>query len=385
MPDHQTALDWDRPAPVQITCAKGVPALLEQELAQLGVTGGEAGPVSLEVQASLNECMAFNLKLRTAHRVLYRLDARPCRDLDELYAFVVDLPWEGILDPDGYFTVGSFVRIDSIRDGRVASLRTKDAVADRMRDACGRRPDSGSGRHGAALWLYWAEDQAAVFLDTSGESLSRRGYRKQPLDAPMQETLAAAALLDTGWDGTTPLINPMCGSGTIAIEGALMARRIAPGSLGRGFAFQHLQGYSADAWKTLVGKAGEDVRGAPPIVATDIRPQAQRATLANARGAGILDDLKIEVCDFRETPLPGEGGIVFFNPEYGHRMGVDRDLTSEYRAVGDFLKQRCAGRTGVVFTGNIRMSKQVGLRPLSKRTLFSGELECRLLQFELFA
>jgi putative N6-adenine-specific DNA methylase len=265
-------------------------------------------------------------------------------------------------------------------------VKCKDAVVDRIKEKRGRRPDTGSERDKVVIHLYWKSNQCQVFLDTSGEPLSRRGYRMIPLKAPMQETLSAAVVLATGWSGGRNFINPMCGSGTLAIEAALIALGRAPGLLRNNYGFMHLKGFDDSSWKALRRKiraeAKDQLNGR--IIATDISQQAIEAGKKNAMTAGVERFIEFGVCDFSETPVPGGGGMVILNPEYGERMGEIEKLTGIYRGIGDFFKKKCNGYTGYVITGNLDLAKKVGLRTKRRILFYNGPIECRLLEYDLY-
>ncbi|MGB3586215.1 MAG: class I SAM-dependent RNA methyltransferase, partial [Tunicatimonas sp.] len=214
---------------IVVTCAPLISPILAQEIERLNLPVKSINRLDVETEGTLLDAMRLNLQLRTAHRVLYQLEALTISDPDELYQAIYDYPWENQIPLDGYFSVQSYVKHPTITDGRFANLKVKDAVADRFMKLQGRRPNSGPMNDQAVLFLYWTEEEAAIYLDTSGESLSKRGYREVTVEAPMQESLAAALLLSTQWHPSQPLINPMCGSGTIAIEAALMQQNTYPG------------------------------------------------------------------------------------------------------------------------------------------------------------
>jgi len=266
-------------------------------------------------------------------------------------------------------------------------VKVKDAIADRFRDRTGRRPDSGNDRRGAVVFLHWVNDQATVYLDTSGESLSRRGYRKIPMEAPMQEALAAAVVMATGWQGNGHFVNPMCGSGTLAIEAALQAQGRAPGLLRSQYGFLHLKNHDPLLWQKL----RTEIRALPKrkltgrILATDNRHDVIAAARQNAQTAGVEQLIEFQVCDFADTPVPPEPGVVVLNPPYGERMGEITALEPVYKGIGDFFKQRCQGYRGYVFTGNLDLGKKTGLRSSRRILFFNGSIECRLLGFELYA
>lgn len=377
---------WNEKRRILITCARGTPGILSGELQALRFPVLSMLETALETEGTLADTVRLNLSLRTAQRILYLLDAFPAGQAQDLYRRLVTLPWERFIAADGYLSVTSSVKTDAVNDTRFANVKTKDAIVDRIREKQGRRPDSGPGRQGAVVHLHWEGDRCEVWLDTSGEPLSRRGYRKIPLEAPMQETLAAAVVLAAGWDGTGPLVNPMCGSGTLAIEGALIALGRAPGILRQNFGFMHILGYDRFAFERereeLKKKARRKVYA--NIVATDIRPDAVEAARQNARTAGVEQFIEFNVCDFRETPVPGGDGVVILNPEYGERMGDAAKLGEIYKAIGDFFKSRCLGYRGYIFTGNLELAKRVGLRTKRRIPFYNGPIECRLLEYELY-
>ena len=203
----------------------------------------------------------------------------------------------------------------------------------------------------------------------------------------MQETLAAAVILATGWTGQGNFINPMCGSGTLAIEAALMGRNRAPGIWRENFGFMHWKGFPRETWKKLHQEAiDREIPSSPSkIIATDIDPQAIRGAQRNARAAGVQRDIEFAVCDFAQTPIPPGDGVVVLNPEYGERMGNIQELESTYRRIGDFLKSKGVGYRGYIFTGNLKLAKKVGLRTRRRIPFFNGNIECRLLEYELYA
>lgn len=274
----------------------------------------------------------------------------------------------------------------TIRDTRYANVKCKDAIVDRIREKRGRRPDSGPDQTGVVVNLYWKGTHCALYFDTSGEPLSRRGYRKIPMNAPMQETLAAAVIRATTWHGNGHFVNPMCGSGTLAIEAALLGLNRAPGLLRENFGFMHLKGFGKPAWDELRTQAKRAAKKAlkSSIIATDLRREAVEAARKNAAIAGVEHLIEFSVCDYAATGVPGGGGIVIINPEYGERMGKIKQLEGVYKGIGDFFKQKCRGYTGYIFTGNLDLAKKVGLRTKRKMLFFNGGIECRLLEYELY-
>jgi putative N6-adenine-specific DNA methylase len=336
---------------------------------------------------TLEDAMTLNLWLRTGHRVLYLIDEFRAKNSGELYGCLLGIPWERMIREDDYVTVTATVNNETINDNRFVNVKAKDAIVDRIRKKCGRRPDSGPERSKAVIHVYWQDKEVSVFIDTSGEPLSKRGYRKIPLHAPMQESLAACVVNATAWPAAGDFINPMCGSGTLAIEAALSATRRAPGLTRRNFGFMHLRGFDTSFWKDLrehaLSRIDNTFKGR--IVATDIRMKAVLAAKKNARAAGVEQNIEFDTCDYSKTEIPGHGGVIVLNPEYGLRLGDVKQLESVYKGIGDFFKQRCQGYRGYIFTGNLDLAKQVGLRTKRRIPFYNGELECRLLEYDLYA
>ncbi len=381
------APQFARKSRILVTCPKGIPPYLRQELTALGFPILSEAAAAVETEGTLDDTMRLNLYLRTAHRVHYLLRNFRAATPDDLYIELLSVPWEEYIDADGYVSATSSVLTDSIVDTRFANVKCKDAIVDRIREKRGRRPDSGPDRTKTVVYLFWRGDRGSVYLDTSGEALSKRNYRKMPFKAPMQETLAAAVVMATGWNGRGNFVNPMCGSGTLAIEAALIALNRAPGYLRDNFGFMHIMGFDKKRWFALHDEAKTQSRKSLEgrIIASDIDAEAIKAARQNARTAGVEHLISLGVCDFAETPVPVGDGVILLNPEYGERLGVTEQLKATYERIGDFFKQKCAGYRGFVFTGNAGLAKVVGLHPSRRLQFFNSEIECRLLEYELYA
>ncbi|HVP78120.1 MAG TPA: class I SAM-dependent RNA methyltransferase [Thermodesulfobacteriota bacterium] len=377
---------WTEKSRIVVTCAKGVTPFLKQEVHSLGFPVLSEGRAEVETEGTMVDTLRLNLLIRTGQRVLFLVDSFHVETPDELYRKISRIRWEDYIPEEGYFSVTSSVQNPSIKDSRYPNVKCKDAVVDRIKEKRGRRPDTGSERDRVVIHLYWRGNLGQVYLDTSGEPLSKRGYRMIPLKAPMQETLAAAVILATGWIGKGSFINPMCGSGTLAIEAALLGLGRAPGLLRNNFGFMHLKGFDGSSWKNLRRKVRADARDRLDgrMIATDINQQAVEAAKKNAMTAGVERFVEFGVCDFSETPVPDQGGVVVLNPEYGDRMGEIEGLGRTYRGVGDFLKKKCHGYRGYVFTGNLDLAKKVGLRTKRRILFYNGPIECRLLEYDLY-
>jgi putative N6-adenine-specific DNA methylase len=263
----------------------------------------------------------------------------------------------------------------------------KDAIVDQMRDKTGSRADSGPAMDKAVVHLFWRDNWAEVFLDTSGETLSKHGYRKIPGKAPMLEALAAATVLATNWDQRSPFVNPMCGSSTIAIEAALMATNRRPGLLRTNYAFMHVKGFDEDVYAREYRKLEEQITEVDDllVVATDLSDDAISISKVNASLAGIEKYIRFDVCDFEQTEIPPGPGVIYFNPEYGERLGEVSELEKTYERIGDFLKKKCQGYTGYIFTGNLDLAKKIGLKAKRRIEFYTAKLDCRLLEYELYS
>lgn len=377
---------WTQKNKIVVTCAKGISPSLKAEMESLGFNAVSETSAAVESEGTLTDAMHLNLTIRTGQRVLFLLASFRARNADELYRQLFRMPWEDWLYENGYFTVTSAVNHPLINNTRFANQKCKDAIVDRIKQNIGRRPDAGPDRTKAVVHLHWRGDSAAIYFDTSGESLSKRNYRKISLTAPMQESLAAAVVLQTGWCGEGSFINPMCGSGTLAIEAAMIALNKAPGLLRTNFGFMHLKGFPLSTWQSLRKAAREAARKSFPgkIIATDMNDEAVAASLQNARTAGVDSHISFGTARFEDTPVPEGGGVIIVNPPYGERMGHSGELTELYQSMGSFFKLAGRGKRGYIFTGNLDLAKLIGLKTKRRITFFNGEIECRLLEYELY-
>ncbi|MGD0278644.1 MAG: class I SAM-dependent RNA methyltransferase [Smithella sp.] len=423
---------WKKKNRILVTCPKGVSPYLKEEITALGFPVMTEWDTAIQTQGTLHDTMILNLHLRSAQRVLYQLETVIVDTPEMLYRKINSIPWENLLHDSGkaaYVCVTSIADNPLITDSRFVNVRVKDAIVDRIRDKCGRRPDSGPDKDKAVVNVYWKNNKADIYLDTSGERLALRGYRKIPLGAPMQETLAAAVILATGWKGERNFINPMCGSGTLAIEAAFIALNRAPGFLRNNYGFMFIKEFPEEDWQELRKKAREKILKKLPakIIATDIDKTAVTAARNNAQTAGVDHLIEFDVCPYDKTPIPEGGGIIILNPPYGERMNAvntkqpskdfrnqreslaqgrkiilrkssDRcdkssqidareiqALEAAYQGIGDFFKKTGGGYNGYIFTGNLELIKKIGLRTKRRVIFYNGEIECRLLEYELYS
>ncbi len=376
-------------APITITCHKRLALYVAQEVTELGYTIEDTFITGVRINGTVSDCVKLNLYLRCASQVLYSIKQFKAENADEVYDAVKSYPWEDILEDDGYFSITSNVFNDTINNNMFANLRVKDAIVDRMLQRTGKRPNTGAELKGAVVHLFWKGNRAELFMDTSGNSIARHGYRKIPGRAPMLEALAAATILAGKWDRKSPFINPMCGSGTLAIEAALIATNTRPGLFRANYAFMHINGYNEDFYLDERGKLEnliqDDVKGLR-IIATDYDRQAIVNAQKNAKAAGVDDLIEFNKLEFAETHVPqGKNGVIYLNPEYGERLGEEPELELVYKRIGDFMKQQCKGYHGYIFTGNLELAKKVGLKASRRIEFYNSKIDCRLLEYELYS
>lgn len=372
---------------VIITCHKRIAPYLEQEVKALGFKIEESFVTGVKLFATINDCIKLNLNLRCASQVLYSLKKFDANNANDIYHQLVSFAWENIILDPGYFSVTSNVNNATINNSMFANLRVKDAIVDRLREQRGTRPSTGSELTGAVIHLFWKNEEAEIFIDTSGDSLARHGYRKIPGLAPMLESLAAATIYATRWDRVSPFINPMCGSGTVAIEATLIATNRRPGLYRTNYAFMHLKNYDTTVYLKEKDWLEQQIITVPGlrIIATDYSDRAIENSKKNAMAAGVSSLIEFKVCDFAATEIPQNvNGILFINPEYGERLGDVAALEITYAKIGDFMKQKCGGYFGYIFTGNLTLAKKIGLKAKRRIEFYTSTIDCRLLEYELY-
>ncbi len=489
---------WTDPTTLAITCGKGIVPYLKQELTEMGyeILGENETMVGIRAKNACRDILRLNLCLRTAQRVLWPFvqDTR-VYTLDDLYNLAYYAPWEQVLSVDESFYVNNSTHdVESVLDTRMPTLKVKDAIVDRMRAKCGRRPNIGDSvlvrviadgealvdkqvqlrsalrlvraaledwldeipaekeradllvevdgydlmsgslylpkldlmtikkrfertfasrltgsTPGAAVFVYWEKSHAKIYLDTSGDSLSRRGYRKEGWLAPMQEALAAACVMATGWDKKEPFVVPFSGSGTPAIEAALMVRNIMPGTFRNDFAFMHMKGWTniipgekagvsvrkrfgatpQEIWRDMVAqaKAAEvpfDEPSLPTIVGVDWEDKAVDCAEQNANAAGVGQNVKFFADDYTDSPLPSTPGILFMNPPYGERLEDETALEPLYTGIGEWLKEAVpAGWRAWVITSSKPLSMLIKLTTSTILPFKNGALDCRLIGYDV--
>lgn len=372
---------------ILVTCPKRIGKYLAEEITTAGYAIESEMQTGISTRGTLIDCIRLNLVLRTAHKVLFHLKTFRCTHPDQLYSSTKDFAWEKYFSTDSYFTIVANVENETITDSRFGSYKVKDAIADRFTSMFKKRPDSGPEKNKVVIYLHWKNDEASLYIDTSGETIAKHGYRKKPFKAPVQESLASALIYASRWDRKSTFINPMCGSGTLAIQACLTALNRYPGLFRSNYCFMHLNDFEMSYYDN----AKEEIKSAilrkmpARVIATDLDPLAIDAAKNNAATAGVDHLIEFRVCDFRDTEVPEGEGVVMINPEYGERLGVDKDLEEIYAAIGDFFKKKCTGYLGYVFTGNLELAKSIGLKTKRRIEFYNGTIDARLLEYELYS
>jgi len=369
------------------TCPRGLEPLLVEDLNTLGATNVEAIPGGAHFSADWRECYAVNLHSRIATRVLWRVAHGKYAKEDDIYRLALDTPWPK------WFNVDRTIRSDvvavksSLRSLEFITLRIKDAVCDRFRADKGSRPNVDTREPDVRIHGFLTADECTLYIDTSGAPLYQRGLRQKTVEAPLKENLAAGILRLSGWQPGTPLLDPMCGSGTFLVEAAQIALNIAPGSGGRSFGFQRLRNFKLEIWKDLLD-AAQDAEKAPQhaqIYGSDISPVAVRAALANLDRAGLLPAVTLSSGDILEIDAPAPSGVLIANPPYGERLSEQEELAAFYPPLGSALKRKFAGWNCYLLTADLLLPKLMRLTPSKKTPLFNGAIECRLFEFKMVA
>ena len=372
--------------PVHARTLSGLEDILAGELRALGAGNVETGKRIVKFHADQRLLYQANACCRTAIRFLKPIHQFAAEDEKQLYAGVQEFDWRDWLSPTQSLWIDPIVHSSFCTHSRFAAQLTKDAIVDQLRTPSGQRPSVSRDDPDLRISLHLVQNQATVYLDSSGESLHKRGYRQQTGEAPLNEVLAAGILQLSGWDRNSPLIDPLCGSGTLAIEAALLARNIAPILLGREFAFSKWPDFNRELFRSVYDEAIAAANDSLefPIVGSDIDKAMINIARENAKWAGVLDDIQFNVCSFEVAKPPAENTTLVTNPPYDERLKVER-TAGLYRRIGDTLKQNFAGCTAWLLTGNLSAAKQIGLRSSQRITLFNGPIECRLLKFDLYA
>ncbi len=367
------------------TCPRGLEPLLAEDLTAAGVKDLKAIPGGVHFIADWPTCYAMNLHSRIATRILWRVANGKYAKEDDIYKLALDTPWAKWFAPTQTIRVDVVAVKSPLRSLEFITLRIKDAVCDRFRADKNARPSVDTREPDVRIHGFLTADECTLYIDTSGAPLYQRGLRQKTVEAPLKENLAAGILRLSGWQPGTPLLDPMCGSGTFLVEAAQIALNIAPGSGGRSFGFQRLKHFQLETWKTLLDEAQDAEKPAQhaQIYGRDISPVAVRAALANLDRAGLLPAVTLSSGDILELDAPAESGILIANPPYGERLSEQEELADFYPQLGSALKRKYAGWNCYLLTADLRLPKLMRLTPSKKTPLFNGALECRLFEFKM--
>jgi len=364
----------------------GMEDLLVAELAALGAQKIEKLNRAVSFSGDLGFMYKANLCLRTALRVLMPIQSFQVKHERDLYDAIKLIPWEEYLDVDGTLAINCSLHSSLFNHSQFLEQKTKDAIVDRFREKYGRRPSVDLQKPSLRVNLFISQENCAVSLDSSGDSLHKRGYRDQTNLAPLNEVLAAGLVLLSGWDRRSNLVDPMCGSGTILIEAALLAANIPPGSFQAEFGFEKWKNFDQELWDNIYDAAMNKITDfAPLILGSDISKHVARKAVININEANLKNRIKIENHAFADLPAPEGGGVLILNPPYGERMDKDEDINEVYKSIGDTLKQKWAGYDAWIITSNLAAAKHIRLNPKPKIKLFNGPLECRFMRYELYS
>lgn len=362
---------------------QGLEEILAEELTALGANDIQIGRRMVAFSGDKRMMYKANFCLRTAIRILKPIKTFTAKDADEVYKQIQAIPWEDYLDVNKTFAIDAVVFSDEFRHSKFVSYKVKDAIVDYFREKTGDRPSVRINNPDVLLNIHIAQTTCTLSLDSSGTSLHQRGYRQEAVEAPLNEVLAAGMILMTGWRGECDLIDPMCGSGTIPIEAALIARNIAPGVFRKGFAFEKWVDFDADMFDEIYNDDSQEREFTHKIYGYDNNPKANEIATHNIKAAGVSKDVVLKIQPFQQFEQPQEKSIIITNPPYGERISTN-DLLGLYQMIGERLKHAFVGNEAWVLSYREECFDQIGLKPSRKVPLFNGPLECEFRKYEIF-
>ena len=361
----------------------GLEEILAKELTELGASNIEIGNRMVAFTGDKALMYKANFCLRTAIRILKPIKHFKANTADEVYDNIKSIAWENYLDNTKSFAVDAVVFSNEFRHSKFVAYKVKDAIVDYFRDQTGERPSVRINNPDVLLNIHIAEDRCTLSLDSSGESLHRRGYRQEAVEAPLNDVLAAGMILMTGWKGECDLIDPMCGSGTIPIEAALIARNIAPGVFRKEFAFEKWVDFDQDLFDSIYNDDSQEREFNHKIYGYDNNPKANEIAIRNVKAAGLSKEIELKLQPFQQFEQPKEKSIIITNPPYGERISTD-DLLGLYKMIGERLKHAFAGNDAWILSYRDECFDQIGLKPSVKIELYNGALECQFRKYQLF-
>lgn len=361
----------------------GLEPVLAKELTQLGANNVQIGRRMVSFTGDKELMYRANFQLHTAIRILKPISHFKAKSADDVYNEVKKIDWTRFISLDNTFSVDSVVFSEEFRHSKFVSYKVKDAIVDQFRESTGKRPNISVANPDLRLNMHIAEDQCTLSLDSSGESLHRRGYRQESVEAPLNEVLAAGMILMTGWQGDTDFIDPMCGSGTLPIEAALIARNMAPGLFRKEFAFEKWADFDKDLFDTIYNDDSQEREFKHKIYGYDIDIKAVNTARLNVKAAGLTNDIVINEADFKTFTMPTEKSIMVTNPPYGERISTP-DLLGTYKMIGERLKHQFMNNDAWILSYREECFDQIGLKPSVKIPLFNGSLECEFRKYQIF-
>ncbi len=363
---------------------QGLEPILAKELTDLGANDIQIGRRMVSFTGNKELMYRANFGLRTAIRILKPIKHFKALTADQVYNTVKSIDWSQYLDNDTSFAVDSVVFSTEFRHSKFVAYKVKDAIVDYFREKTGKRPNISITNPDLQLNIHIAENDCTLSLDSSGTSLHRRGYRQEAVEAPLNEVLAAGMIMMTGWHGECDLIDPMCGSGTIAIEAALIARNIAPGVFRKEYAFEKWPDFDQDLFDAIYNDDSGEREFDHKIYGYDNNRNAVDIATRNVKAAGLTKEIEIVHQDFRNFTQPKEKSIIITNPPYGERISTP-DLLGLYRMIGEKLKHQFQNNEAWVLSYREECFEQIGLKPSLKTPLYNGSLECEFRKYQLFS
>ena len=361
----------------------GLEPVLAQELTQLGANNVQIGRRMVSFTGDKEMMYRANFQLHTAIRILKPIRHFKAGSADDVYEEVKKIDWSKYIEKGKTFSVDSVVYSDEFRNSRFVTYKVKDAIVDQFRENTGDRPNISVSNPDIRLNIHIAEDKATLSLDSSGESLHRRGYRQESVEAPLNEVLAAGMILMTGWKGDTDFIDPMCGSGTLLVEAALIAHNMSPGIFRKEFAFERWTDFDQDLFDQIYNDDSQEREFKHHIYGYDVDIKAVNTARMNVRAAGLTSDITVEEADFKDFKRPTEKSILVCNPPYGERIST-LNLLGTYKMIGERLKHEFMGNDAWILSYREECFEQIGLKPSIKIPVYNGSLECEFRKYAIF-
>lgn len=361
----------------------GLEPVLAKELTQLGANNVQIGRRMVSFTGNKEMMYRANFQLHTAIRILKPISHFKAKSADDVYNEIMKIDWTKYLSLETTFAVDSVVFSEEFRHSKFVAYKVKDAIVDQFREKTGKRPNISISNPDIRLHIHIAEDDCTLSLDSSGESLHRRGYRQENVEAPLNEVLAAGLILMTGWEGDTDFIDPMCGSGTMLIEALLIAKNMAPGIFRKEFAFEKWNDFDADLFDEIYNDDSMEREFNHKIKGYDVDIKAVNTAIMNIRAAGFSNYITVEQADFRNFTQPEEKAIIVTNPPYGERISTP-NLLETYKMIGERLKHQFVGNDAWILSYREECFEQIGLKPSIKIPVFNGSLECEFRKYQMF-